>query len=535
MMQADPKGLEDAFFKDLSFGTGGMRGIMGIGTNRLNIYTIQMATQGLANAIKDSFEPPYTVFIGYDVRHHSREFAETAAKVLSGNGIRALVSKKICPTPLTSFACRYYKCNAAIMITASHNPPQYNGYKVYWEGGGQVVPPHDEKIIEEVRKILDPSQVKLGKEFEEVGDEIDKAYLKELKQIQMRPELSKIPLKIIYTNLHGTGIRLVPKGLDAWGYTDVVLVDEQTALDGDFTNAGSPNPEEDKALVLGQKVLKEKKGDLLLATDPDADRIAVALPDGRLTGNEMACICLDHICKTLENKEEFPENGAAIKSIVTTELFKKIAEHHGAKCIDVLTGFKYIGELIGTWEKAFDAYQYIFGAEESYGCLFGTFVRDKDSISAACLIAEAAAAAKKQNLTLMDRLYEIYKIYGIHKTSLKSLKFSDTREGMDAMGGLMKRLRSNPPKQIGGIKVRSQEDFLHGFENLPPSDVLRYWLDDGSKLVIRPSGTEPKVKVYGEVTQEVQKSVKNEIQDAEDKVERLIQAFIDETSVNHRG
>ena len=292
LLKEDPQSLEDAFFQDLAFGTGGMRGIMGIGTNRLNLYTIQMATQGLANALKKNWpDRVLTIFIGYDVRHHSREFAIEAAKVLSGNGMRALVAQNVCPTPLTSFACRFYQCQAAIMITASHNPPEYNGYKVYWEGGGQVVPPHDQKIMEEVHKIKDPSQVRLKEGFEEVGSELDEAYLKELTKLQMLPELAKQPLHIVYTNLHGTGIRLMLKGLASWGYHHVSIVDKQSSLDGNFPNASSLNPEEDRALSMGQEQLKKEHGDLLFATDPDADRIAVALPDGRLTGNEIACIC----------------------------------------------------------------------------------------------------------------------------------------------------------------------------------------------------------------------------------------------------
>ena len=536
LKEVDPQALNDAFYKDLSFGTGGMRGLMGIGTNRLNIYTIRKATQGLANVINNlPGDHEYSVFIGYDVRNHSREFAEEAAKVLSGNGIKALLSKETCPTPLISFACRHFHCAAAIMITASHNPPEYNGYKVYWEGGCQVVPPHDKELMEEVEKIKDPTQVKMGKDFTEIGSELDEAYLEELKKIQLLPDLSKVPLKIVYTNLHGTGIRLVPKGLKTWGYTQVSLVEKQSNLDGNFTNAGSPNPEEDKALVMGQEQMQKEGADILIATDPDADRIAVATPSGRLTGNEIACLCLDHICKTLNNKKEFPENGAAIKSIVTTELFRKIAESYHIKCIDVLTGFKYIGELIEIWEKTFDAYQYLFGAEESYGCLYGTFVRDKDSISASCLVAETAAQAKKQNLTLADRLYEIFRKFGIHKASLKSLKFSDSKEGMDAMTSLMKRLRENPPKKIGSLEVTSIEDYLKGYENLPPSNVLRYWLDDESKLVIRPSGTEAKIKIYAEVTQIPGKDLKADIAACKSRVEKLIELFENEIGVNHRS
>lgn len=531
LLTADPKQIADAFFKDLSFGTGGMRGVMGIGTNRLNKYTIGAATQGLANYLKNQpeTESGYSVFIGYDVRHHSREFAEEAARVLDGNGIKALLSKEICPTPLVSFACRHFGCSAAIMITASHNPPQYNGYKVYWNDGGQVVPPHDVGIMEEVAKIKSPAQVLMGSHFKEIGSELDEAYLVELKKLQLYPELSKVPLKIIYTNLHGTGIRIVPRALKEWGYTHLSFVEKQKPLDGNFTNAPSPNPEEEKALHLGAEQLVAEQGDVLIGTDPDADRVGAVALNGKkpvlLTGNQTACICLHHICHALTSKEEFPPNAAFIKTIVTTELFKDIAESFGGKCIDVLTGFKYIGEQIGIWENAFDAYQFIFGAEESYGSLFGTFVRDKDAVSASCVIAEAAALAKKQNLTLIDRLYQIYRKYGVHRESLTNLAYSDSKAGMEQMQSLMIKIRKNPPAKIGGQAVISVEDYLTGSFDLPKSDVLRFWLDDGTKLVIRPSGTEPKVKIYTEVIQKEAEDVEKAIASCDARLKTLVASF----------
>lgn len=529
MQEHDPKGLADAFFKDLSFGTGGMRGIMGIGTNRMNVYTIRMATQGLANYVAKMCGAGAVVFVGYDVRHHSREFAEETAKVFAGNGMRVLLSKEISPTPLVSFACRYYKCQAAVMITASHNPPQYNGYKVYWSDGCQVVPPHDEGIMAEVAKIKSPDQVRIGKEFEEVGSEIDVAYLAELKKLQLLSEASATVLNIVYTNLHGTGIRLVPKALKLWGYRHLSIVSEQSTLDGSFPTAHSPNPEEEKALHLGSEQLVREQGDILIATDPDADRIGVVALDHnkpvRLTGNQFACLCLHHICTTLVAKNAFPANAAFIKTIVTTELFKTIAEAFGGKCFDVLTGFKYIGEQIGIWETAFDSYQYIFGAEESYGCLFGTFVRDKDAISASCLIAEVAALAKKQNLSLVDRLYQIYQKYGLHRESLTNLAFSDSQAGMEQMGALMERLRKSAPTHIADQAVTSLEDYLHGIGNLPSSDVLRFWLADGSKIVIRPSGTEPKVKIYAEVVEKKFTHLEQAIASCDARLKKLVDSF----------
>ncbi len=527
LLEKDPKQLADAFFKDLSFGTGGMRGVMGIGTNRMNAYTIGAATQGLANYLKKETKK-HSVFIGYDVRNHSREFAEEAARVLDGNGIQVYLSKQICPTPLVSFACRYFSCSAAIMITASHNPPEYNGYKVYWNDGCQVVAPHDEGIMREAAKIKSPDQVKMGTHFKEVDSELDKAYLAELKKLQLLPELASIPLKIIYSNLHGTGIRLVPKALKEWGYPQLSFVEKQKTLDGNFPYAHSPNPEDEKAMQLGMEQLKKEKGDFFLATDPDADRVGVVALDGdqpiRLTGNQTACLCLHHICTTLLAQNKMPPKAAFIKTIVTTELFKEIAKSFGTACIDVLTGFKYIGEKIAIWEKTKE-HSFVFGAEESYGSLFGTFVRDKDAVSASCLIAEMAALAKKQNLTLIDRLYQLYRKYGIHRETLATKAFSDSQAGMDQMEEVMKRLRKNPPRAIGGQKVASLEDYLTGSFNLPKSDVLRFWLADGSKLVIRPSGTEPKVKIYAEVMQKAEEKLDQSIATCDARLKALVEDF----------
>lgn len=534
LQKSDPKQLSDAFFRDLAFGTGGMRGIIGVGTNRMNRYTVGAATQGLANYLKKQPGKSHSVFIGYDVRHHSREFAEETARVLAGNGIRVYLSKEICPTPLTSFACRHFGCSAAVMITASHNPPEYNGYKVYWKDGAQVVPPHDVGIMQEAAKIQSPDQIKMGETFTEVDGELDAAYLAELKKLQLHPELSGSPLKIIYSNLHGTGLRLVPKALKEWGYSNLSFVEKQKPLDGNFTYAHSPNPENEKALKLGMEQLKEG---IFIATDPDADRVGVvALDRGkpvRLTGNQTACLCLHHICTSLTS---LPPNAAFIKTIVTTELFKVIAESFGGKCIDVLTGFKYIGEKIGIWEKSFDSYQFIFGAEESYGSLFGTFVRDKDAVSASCLVAEMAALAKKQNLSLIDRLYQIYRKYGIHRESLTDLAFSETPEGMNQMQSLMKHLRADPPSHIDGQKIVTIEDYqlrkathlvtgkTHSLD-LPESDVLRFWLEEGSKFVIRPSGTEPKVKIYAEVMEKKTTDIDHAIASCDKRLIKLIAAF----------
>lgn len=546
LIESDPKGLSDAFFKELSFGTGGMRGIMGVGTNRINIYTIRAATQGLANYLNN--QPPCekgrSVFIGFDVRRHSKEFAQEAARTLAGNGIRVYLTKEICPTPLVSFGCRYYNCQAAIVITASHNPPQYNGYKVYWSDGGQVVAPHDVGIMEEVRRIQDARQILVASEdsplIQEVGKELDEAYLVQLKKLPLYPDLQGSDLQILYTPLHGTGVRIMQSALETYGFRNLAFVEEQKIPDGAFSFAPSPNPEDPKALELGIQKLMKDRSDLLIATDPDADRLGVVSLDRSqpftFTGNQTACLCLLHICSALTAKGEFPPNAAFVKTIVTTELFREIALSFGGTCIDVLTGFKYIAEQIALWEKSFDSYQYIFGAEESYGSLFGTTVRDKDAISSACLIAEVAALAKRQNLTLTDRLYQIYERYGVHRESLTSLSFSDSATGLAQMNSLMQHLRKAPPSSIANIPVTTLEDYASqealdvqhhttSVLQLPKSDVLRFWLADRTKVVIRPSGTEPKVKIYVEIVQKSVSDVERSIREADERLEQIVQSF----------
>ena len=515
LLNENPKELADAFYRDLSFGTGGMRGIMGIGTNRMNIYTVRTATQGLSNYLFKQNSPNPRVFIGYDVRINSRLFAEESARVLAGNGIEAHITKEICPTPLASYACRLFHCSAAIMITASHNPVQYNGYKVFWSDGAQVVPPHDEGIIAQVKLIQSPDQIRLASIdhplIQWIGNEIDQAYLNEL-AIDSHPARSN--LRLIYTNLHGTGLRLLPQALQRQGFTNIRLVKEQQSPDGRFPAAPSPNPEEEEAMVLGTKQLMAEKADLLLATDPDADRLGVvALHRGcpqRLNGNEIAALCLAHLASFLKSQGKIPARGAFIKTIVTSELTRKIAIGFGIQCHDVLTGFKYIAERIRQWENGYRQPQFLFGAEESHGYLANTFVRDKDAISAACLICQAAENAKKQNHTLIDRLYELFRIYGVHRQSLVTIKFPDSLQGMATIQSLMLWLRQNTPREFEGQTVIRLDDYLRQISidrktnqssalPLPVSDVLGFWLEDQSKIVIRPSGTEPKIKIYLEV------------------------------------
>ncbi len=537
--------LADAFYRDLSFGTGGMRGVMGIGTNRMNVYTVRFASQGLANYLLEMpVNDRHRVFIGYDVRHNSRAFAEECARTLAGNGIEALITSDICPTPLASFGCRFYHCSAAIMITASHNPPQYNGYKVYWSDGAQIVPPHDEGIIAKVRLIQSPDQVRIAPIehplIRWIGDAIDEVYLKELDRQHLLVLPENPSLKVIYTNLHGTGLRLIPAALHRQGFTHVRFVEAQKSYDGKFPFAPTPNPEDEKALALGTKQLMEEKADLLLANDPDADRLGAVVrcenEAHRLNGNQIACICLAYLASQLKAKGPLPANGAYIKTIVTSEMSRKIAEDYGIECFDVLTGFKYIAELMRIWEQSPEGKQFLFGAEESHGYLIGAFVRDKDGIAAACLLSEAAEMMKQQNRTLIDYLYDLYRIYGVHCQSLTTLAFADSLQGMEQMQALMQKLRKKPPVSIGGRPIVCREDYLERTSidcqtkeavpiALPISDVLRFWLSDGTKLVIRPSGTEPKVKIYAEVCDPPASSIEESLSACGKRLKEIVDAF----------
>lgn len=505
LQEKDPTALIDAFYTTIAFGTGGMRSLMGVGTNRLNKYTIQGATQGLANYILSRKIKTPKVFISYDSRNNSRFFAEETARVLAGNGIEVFITKHLRPTPFVSFGCRYHGCTAAVMITASHNLPEYNGYKVYWSDGAQVVPPHDIGIIAEVQKIQDPSQVKLtqfkDRLINEVESENDEAYFKALMPLQNHPDINQRygrKLKIIYSPLHGCGITTLPEGIKRWGFTSLSLVEAQKTPDGNFPSAHSPNPEQEQTLDLGIQQLMHEKGDLFLASDPDADRLGVVIRHNEtpviLNGNQIASLCLFYLCNT----KSLPENSAAVTTIVTTELFKTIAKSYGVTPFEVLTGFKYIGEKIHQWEGSKE-FSFLFGAEESLGFLYGTHSRDKDATAAACLIAEMALQLKLQNKTLVDLLSELYKKYGPFLEGQLSVKFPAGKEGRETMDKLMKNLRANPPAEIAGQKVIDIEDYLTGKTHtpLPKSNVLLFRLEDQSKFIIRPSGTEPKIKVYG--------------------------------------
>ncbi|MEC7840378.1 MAG: phospho-sugar mutase [Chlamydiota bacterium] len=522
LLKKNPSEVIDAFYKRLSFGTSGLRGIMGVGTNRINQYTIRAATQGFANHIlkQKKTDRLHSVIIGYDSRKNSRYFAEESAKVLAGNEIQVYLFEDLRPTPLVSFGCRLKKCSGGIVITASHNPPEYNGYKVYWSDGAQVLPPHDQAIIDEVEKITDISKIRVVEDINHslitiVNSDIEEAYYDALEQQQHFPEINRKygdQLSIVYSSLHGSGITMVPEALHRWGFNNISLVEEQCEPNGAFPTVSYPNPEEENALRLGIDKMLEIDGDILLATDPDTDRVGTAVRhQGKtvlITGNQIACLCLEHICSALHSQNRLPENSAFIKTVVTSELFKVIAEHYGKPCFDVLTGFKYIAEMIDQWEKdKRNGYQYIFGSEESYGYLLGTHSRDKDAVSSCALIAEVALHAKLNGKTLIDLLYDLYEKYGVYVEKLHNLKYEETKEGHEKMRKGIQHLQENPPKFLAGVPVKEIDDYHKSIKinvvsgetekiMLPKTNLMGFWLEDGSKVMVRPSGTEPKIKIY---------------------------------------
>lgn len=504
----DPQAAIDAFYTTLSFGTGGLRGIVGVGTNRMNSYTVMTATQGLANYLKREVKGTPSVLIGYDSRNESPDFAREAAQVLAGNGIQVYLYRHLRPTPLVSFGCRAKKCSAAIMITASHNPPYYNGYKVYWSDGGQVLPPHDQGIIDQVNAIEGLEDIRKAsldnRLIRWIDEEIDDQYLNVTDPLPLYPEQNKAhgpELKVVYSNLHGTGITMVPKILTRWGFTNVTYVESQMKPDGMFPTVKSANPEERAALQLGIDTLLECQGDFLIATDPDADRVGVAVRRGKevqlLTGNQVAAICLEHICVGMEQQKRLPERSACVKSVVTTPLFRAIADDHRIACFDVLPGFKYISAKIHEWEQQRRGDHFLFGGEESYGYLYGTASRDKDAIISCALLCEVALQAKRQGKTLVDLLHDLYRKYGVFREELVSISYPETREGRERMRTAMESLRQKPFKMLNGADVTSVKDYL---QDSVPADILAFTFADGRWLVVRPSGTEPKVKLYAGIT-----------------------------------
>ena len=519
----DENEIKERFYTELAFGTAGLRGIIGAGTNRMNIYTVRKTTQGLANYIAKVNGQARGVAIAYDSRRMSPEFANEAALCLNANGIKAYVFESLRPTPELSYAVRKLNCIAGINITASHNPPEYNGYKVYWEDGAQITPPHDGGIMAEVKAVTDFNSVKtmeLSKAKEEglyvtIGADVDDPYIAELKKQVIHGDIIRQvqkDIKIVYSPLHGTGNIPARRVLRELGFENVYVVKEQELPDGEFPTVSYPNPEAAEAFELGLKLAKEVDADLILATDPDADRLGVYVKDSRsgeyitLTGNMSGCLLADYEIGQRKAKEgKLPEDGALIKTIVTTNMADAIAKYYGVKLIEVLTGFKYIGQQILGFETSGKG-TYLFGFEESYGCLIGTHARDKDAIVATMALCEAAAFYKSQGKTLWDAMIDMYERYGYYKDDIKSLTKKGI-EGLQEIQNIMENLRNNPPTEIGGYKVTKFRDYKKdvikdmqtGEETktgLPNSNVLYFELTDDAWLCVRPSGTEPKVKFY---------------------------------------
>lgn len=520
MLESEDKSkLIDAFYKDLEFGTGGLRGIMGAGSNRMNIYTVGAATQGLSNYLLKEFAhlEQIKVVIGHDCRNNSRRFAEISADIFSANGIKVFLFEDLRPTPEVSFAIRKLGCQSGIMITASHNPKEYNGYKAYWDDGAQVLGPHDKNIIAEVNRISSVDDIKFernGRLIESIGKDMDKAFIDTVKSFVLSPESiqNQHDLKIVYTPIHGTGIKLVPDTLKAIGFTDIIDVPEQNVVSGDFPTVVSPNPEEPAALDLAIRKAIESDAEIVMATDPDADRIGTAIRDNEgnfilVNGNQTLLILFYYLITQRKEKGLLTGREFIVKTIVTSELIKKIAGKNGVEMFDCYTGFKWIAQIIRKYEGN---KQYIGGGEESYGFLAADFVRDKDSVSACALFAEAAAWAKDNGKTPYQLLQDIYVEYGYTKEVGISL-VRKGKEGADEIEAMMKNFRANPIKELAGSPVTLSKDFaklesidfvkneVAALQMPTTSNVLQYFTEDGTKVSVRPSGTEPKIKFYIEV------------------------------------
>ena len=513
LQKTDPAGLEDAFYKNLEFGTGGLRGIMGIGTNRMNKYTVGMATQGYANYLKQCFSGEVSVAIAYDCRNNSRFFAEITANVFAANGIKVYLFEALRPTPELSFAIRKNGCKGGVVCTASHNPKEYNGYKAYWDDGAQMVPPHDKNVIKEVEKIATVDDVKWSggeKNIIMIGEAMDADYLAMVKSLSVYPEVcaEQSNLKIVYTPIHGTGIVLVPKALEQYGFKNVHIVEEQSTPDGNFPTVIYPNPEETEAMSIGLKKAEALDADILLGTDPDADRVAIGVKNKNgkwilLNGNQTAVLAFNYMIEARKAKGIAQPNDMVIKTIVTTDMIDVIAKANGVACYNVLTGFKWISKMIKEKEGKEN---YIIGGEESFGLMVGDKIRDKDAISAVALSCEMAAYEKSKGRTLYDKLIDLCMEYGYYKENLVSI----TKKGMNGaaeIAAMMEGYRKNPPVSIDGSVVNELLDYeLQVGKNLitgeswkidlPKSNVLQFVLADGTKISARPSGTEPKIKFY---------------------------------------
>ena len=526
MLDKDEKKLVDAFYQDLEFGTGGLRGIMGAGTNRMNIYTLGMATQGLSNyIIKQWGQSGISVAVAYDCRNNSRYFAETAANIFSANGFEVYLFESLRPTPELSFAIRHYKCQSGVVITASHNPPEYNGYKAYWNDGGQVVPPHDDGIIDEVRKIKSVSEIKFKGNKEKIriiGKETDDLFLQEVLKMRLNPDIIEkySDIGIVFTPIHGSGVTMVPTALKLFGFKNIISVPEQDKVDGNFPTVRSPNPEEPDALKMAINKAIETGAELVMATDPDADRLGIAVKNKKgefvlLNGNQTGVILTYYILSQYKERKKYKGNEYIIKTIVTSDLLERIAEGFNVEYFNVLTGFKYFAELMRILEGK---KKYIGGGEESYGYLPGDYVRDKDAVASCALVAEATAWAKSRGMSLYELLIDIYVKYGLYKEKLINI-VRKGKEGADEIKAMMTGYRNDPPKTINNSKVVKIDDYetlistncITGTKtniNLLRSDVLQFFLEDGTKISIRPSGTEPKIKFYFSVNTKLESAAK---------------------------
>ena len=544
MLEKDEKKLIDAFYQDLEFGTGGLRGIMGAGTNRMNIYTLGMATQGLSNyIIKQCGSSGIRVAIAHDCRNNSRYFAETTANIFSANGFEVYLFESLRPTPELSFAIRHYKCQSGVVITASHNPPEYNGYKAYWDDGGQVVAPHDDGITNEVRKITSVNDIKFngnkGK-IKIIGKETDKLFLDEVYKMSLNPGIIKkfSDIPIVYTPIHGTGITLVPPALKMFGFRNIINVPEQDITDGNFPTVKSPNPEEPDALKLAIKKAIETNAELVMATDPDADRLGLAVKNIKgefilLNGNQTGVILIWYILSQYKEKKKYKGNEYIIKTIVTSDLIEKIAEGFNVEYFNVLTGFKFFAELIRENEGT---KKYIGGGEESYGFLPGDYVRDKDAVGSCALAAEVTAWAKSNDMSLFELLLDIYVKYGFYKEKLINI-VRKGKEGADQIKAMMTEYRNNPPKKINNSQVVKLNDYERQVSydilkstktslSMLKSDVLQFFLADGTKISVRPSGTEPKIKFYFSVNTKLPSL--NNFEETEKFLDKRIADIIDD-------
>ena len=542
LQKENPEQLADAFYRNLEFGTGGLRGIMGVGTNRMNKYTVGMATQGYANYLKLSFpNEQVKVAIAHDSRNNSRFFAETTANVFAANGIKVFLFDSLRPTPELSFAIRHLKCQGGVVCTASHNPKEYNGYKAYWNDGAQLVPPHDKNVIKEVEKIASVDNVKWSGDPENItiiGKEIDEAYMEMVTGLSVYPETiqKQRDLKIVYTPIHGSGIKLVPEVLKRFGFTNVHIVKEQMEPDGNFPTVGYPNPEEKETMSIGLHNAQELDADILLGTDPDADRVGIGVKDNHgewvlMNGNQTAVLAFNYMIEARKAKGIARSSDMVIKTIVTTEMIDKIAQHGGVNCYNVLTGFKWIAEMIREKEGKEN---YIIGGEESFGLMIGDKIRDKDAVSAVALLCEMAAYEKEKGRSLFEKLLDLYVQYGLYLEDLISI----TKKGMDGqkqIAAMMEDFRNNPPKMIDGLPVVELLDYekrvgknLATDETweiaLPKSNVLQFVLASGDKISARPSGTEPKIKFYFSVNAKLKSA--NEFDEMQKELQRKIQRII---------